>query len=470
MATTTTILGMPEFYHLDNDFFRPQEKKQLQNAFENFIMNTKYKSFNHDDTLDNEHNKQILFQSKIQLFQLFIRTQPINIRSFSAFHQQYQRVFIERLFYLVLNDVELTHFSTYNVNSIINISKELEKYQHSTNKIILNINKLNTVVQFVLSFSSSSISSFQLNNLFYLLIHDMNDFSGKLIDRIAELLRIYHSMTYGHTITKQYLITTIENVIRTVNFANPLVYPLYENFLNSSYIYKSPLILSSTKKTISISLYTIIQNLSIALLGITLDDFEYEDKYLSFTSEQCYHIRLIIRHLTYLFKQYNYTLEYPLNNLDKQIVVQLMNLIILNKKTYDILKSLLSLYIKYVHGFSEMKIKQLLYDLLINFSFELYSIETIKYFIELNRLQSKLILIEKKNSQDDLWLNIEQIRLITHKLYSNNIHNEIFLPFINSDCHEERSINDILTYLDNKIECEQEQVIDVQDMKTKLSL
>ncbi|CAF1012550.1 unnamed protein product, partial [Rotaria sordida] len=262
----------------------------------------------------------------------------------------------------------------------------------------------------------------------------------------------------------------IENVIRTVNFANPLVYPLYENFLNSSYIYKSPLILSSTKKTISISLYTIIQNLSIALLGITLDDFEYEDKYLSFTSEQCYHIRLIIRHLTYLFKQYNYTLEYPLNNLDKQIVVQLMNLIILNKKTYDILKSLLSLYIKYVHGFSEMKIKQLLYDLLINFSFELYSIETIKYFIELNRLQSKFILIEKKNSQDDLWLNIEQIRLITHKLYSNNIHNEIFLPFINSDCHEERSINDILTYLDNKIECEQEQIIDVQDMKTKLSL
>ncbi|CAF3321098.1 unnamed protein product [Rotaria sp. Silwood1] len=189
MATTTTILGIPELYHLDNDFFRPQEKKQLQNAFENFMMNIKYKSFDYDHSLDNEDNRQILLQSKIQLFQLFIRTQPVNIRRFSGFHQQYQRVFIERLFYLVLNNVELIHFSTYNVNSIINVSKELEKYQRSTNKIILNTNKLNTVVQFVLSFSSSSISSFQLNNLFYLLLHDMNEFSGKLIDRIAELLQ-----------------------------------------------------------------------------------------------------------------------------------------------------------------------------------------------------------------------------------------------------------------------------------------
>jgi len=128
---------------------------------------------------------------------------------FSLFHQHQQRIFVERLFYLVLNNVELTHFSTFNANSIINISKELEKYQHSTNKTILNTGKLNTVIQFVLSFSSSSISSFQLNNLFYLLLNDMNDFSGKIIDRIAELLRAYHSMTYGHTITKQYLITTV---------------------------------------------------------------------------------------------------------------------------------------------------------------------------------------------------------------------------------------------------------------------
>ncbi|CAF3341551.1 unnamed protein product [Rotaria sp. Silwood1] len=185
MATTTTILGIPELYHLDNDFFRPQEKKQLQNAFENFMMNIKYKSFDYDHSLDNEDNRQILLQSKIQLFQLFIRTQPVNIRRFSGFHQQYQRVFIERLFYLVLNNVELIHFSTYNVNSIINVSKELEKYQRSTNKIILNTNKLNTVVQFVLSFSSSSISSFQLNNLFYLLLHDMNEFSLHYILNIS---------------------------------------------------------------------------------------------------------------------------------------------------------------------------------------------------------------------------------------------------------------------------------------------
>ncbi len=108
-----------------------------------------------------------------------------------------------------MNNVELTHFSTFNVNSIISISKELEKYQRSTNKIILNTGKLNTIIQFVLSFSTTSIATFQLNNLFYLLLNDMNDFSGKIIDRIAELLRTYHSMTYGHTITKQYLITTV---------------------------------------------------------------------------------------------------------------------------------------------------------------------------------------------------------------------------------------------------------------------
>jgi hypothetical protein len=132
-----------------------------------------------------------------------------NFFFFSLFHQHQQRIFVERLFYLVLNNVELTHFSTFNVNSIIIISKELEKYQQSTNKPILNTGKLNTVIQFVLSFSSSSISSFQLNNLFYLLLNDMNDFSGKIIDRIADLLRLYHSMTYGHTISKQYLISTV---------------------------------------------------------------------------------------------------------------------------------------------------------------------------------------------------------------------------------------------------------------------
>ena len=82
MVSTTAIWEMPEFYHLDNDFFRPQEKKQLQNAYENFILNTKHKSFDRDDEFNDEDNAQMLLQSKIQLFQLFVRTQPVNIRSF----------------------------------------------------------------------------------------------------------------------------------------------------------------------------------------------------------------------------------------------------------------------------------------------------------------------------------------------------------------------------------------------------
>ncbi|CAF5206458.1 unnamed protein product, partial [Rotaria magnacalcarata] len=97
-----------------------------------------------------------------------------------------------------------------------------------------------------------------------------------------------------------------------------------------------------------------------------------------------------------------------------------------------------------------------------------HSIETIGYFIELNHVRSNLILSEKKNHKDDLWLNIEQIRLIIHKLYSNDIYNEIFRPFINGDCHEQYSINNLLAYLDNKLESEHEQIIDVQDIKTRL--
>jgi hypothetical protein len=224
------------------------------------------------------------------------------------------------------------------------------------------------------------------------------------------------------------------------------------------------------KKASPISLYTIIENLSIILLGITLDDFECEEKYLSLTSEQCYHIRLIIRRLTYIFKQYHYVIEYPLNNLDKQIVIHLINSIIFYERTYETLKHLLDLYMKYVHGFSQTKIKHLLYDLLINSSFEIYSIETIGRFMELNRFESKILLTENKNPEDDLWLNNEQIQLVTHKLYSNNIYKNIFIPLMNGDCHEERTINDILAYLDKNLECEQEQVIDVQDMKTKLTI
>ncbi|CAF3837051.1 unnamed protein product [Rotaria sp. Silwood1] len=177
MATSisTSLWELSDLNSIDSDFFRPQEKKQLENAYKNFLMNTKCLSYDNDDDddgddSDDENNAQMLLQSKIQLFQLFIRTQPVNIRSFSQYHQQKERIFIERLFYLVLNNVELTHFSTYNVDSIINISKELEKYQRSTHKIILNTGKLNTIIQFVLSFSSSTVATFQLNNLFLFII------------------------------------------------------------------------------------------------------------------------------------------------------------------------------------------------------------------------------------------------------------------------------------------------------------
>lgn len=253
-----------------------------------------------------------------------------------------------------------------------------------------------------------------------------------------------------------------------MNFANPFVYSLYENFLNSSYVYKGPLISTTTKKTTSVSLYTIIQNLSLTLLGLTLDDFECEEKYLSLTSEQCYHIRLIIRRLTYLYKQSRCAIEYPLNNLDKQIVIQLMNSILFHGRTYDLLKQYLDLYMKYVHGFSQMKIKNLLYELLVNHALELYSIETIYHILEFNRLNVH----ENPIVNEDLWLNSEQIRLITHKLYSMKIFHEIFLPIIQGNCQEQRTINDMLIYLDHLIEStnEQEQVIDVHEMKTKLTI
>ena len=218
------------------------------------------------------------------------------------------------------------------------------------------------------------------------------------------------------------------------------------------------------------SLFTIIQNLSLTLLGITLDDFECEDKYLSLTSEQCYYIRLIIRRLTYLFKQYHYSIEYPLSNLDKQIIIHLINSIVFYERTYDILKYLLDLYMKYVHGFSQSKVKHLLYELLLSGTFDSYAIETIGRFMEFNRFEAKILLIENKNPEDDLWLHQEQVRLVTHRLYSHEVYNHVFLPIINGECREERSITDILTYLDENIEGEDEPVIDVQEMKTQLTI
>ena len=82
MSTTTAIWQIPALTHLDNQFFRPHERKQLQTAYENFLLNTKWKSSNRDAQFDDEENAQMLLQSKIQLFQLFVRTQPVNIRNF----------------------------------------------------------------------------------------------------------------------------------------------------------------------------------------------------------------------------------------------------------------------------------------------------------------------------------------------------------------------------------------------------
>ena len=82
MTNPTTVWYLPDSYPIDNDFFRPHEKKQLQNAYRNFLMNTKYHPLNSNDSSDDEEDAHMLLQSKIQLFQLFIRTQPVNIRNF----------------------------------------------------------------------------------------------------------------------------------------------------------------------------------------------------------------------------------------------------------------------------------------------------------------------------------------------------------------------------------------------------
>lgn len=217
-------------------------------------------------------------------------------------------------------------------------------------------------------------------------------------------------------------------------------------------------------------MFTVIQNLSFTLLGITVDDFECEEKFLSLTSEQCYHIRLLIRRLTYLFRHYHYSIDYPLNNLDKQIIIHLINAIIFFERTYDVLKDLLDLYMKYVHGFSQTKVKHLLYDLLVNGSFEVYAIESAGRLMEFNRFEAKILFVENKNPEDELWLDHEQIRLITHPLYSAEIYRDIFLPMINGDAQEERTVNEILTYLDQVSESEDEPIIDVQEMKMKLTI
>ena len=75
---------------------------------------------------------------------------------------------------------------------------------------------------------------------------------------------------------------------------------------------------------------------------------------------------------------------------------------------------------------------------------------------------------ENQISQDDLWLNKDQIRLITHKLYSSQIYNEIILPFLNENNYRTQIINDIVNYLDSQIEYDCEQFLNLNDLKTKL--
>lgn len=210
-------------------------------------------------------------------------------------------------------------------------------------------------------------------------------------------------------------------------------------------------------------MHTIIQNLSIILLGLTIDDFEDDDQYLSLTSEQCYHIRLIIRRLTYLFENYQYRFGFPLENLDKQIVIYLIKSIVVYQRTYETLKRLLDFYMMSIRGFSPMKIKRLLYDLLMKNSFEIFTIETIRYFLAMNHFD------DEKSSEENFWLSDEQVRLVTHRLYSKEIYLNVFLPLMNGDCQEEHSIDDILTYLDQICQKE-ESVIDVQEIKTKLTI
>lgn len=79
---STNVWELPEFYLIDNEFFRPYEKKQLENAYRNFLINTKSRGLDLEDEEDEEENIQSIFQSKIQLFQLFLRSQPVNFRSF----------------------------------------------------------------------------------------------------------------------------------------------------------------------------------------------------------------------------------------------------------------------------------------------------------------------------------------------------------------------------------------------------
>jgi uncharacterized membrane protein YheB (UPF0754 family) len=124
-----------------------------------------------------------------------------------------------------------------------------------------------------------------------------------------------------------------------------------------------------------------------------------------------------------------------------------------------------------------MKIKRLLHDLFVNGAFELYIIDTVRYFLEMNRVNDdetiETISIDSQNNShadDDHWLDEEQMRLVTHKFYSKRIYDEMFIPMINSDSQQKQTIADLLIYLDRLPLEQEEEVIDVQDMNNKLTL
>ncbi|CAF5104075.1 unnamed protein product, partial [Rotaria sp. Silwood1] len=56
MATSisTSLWELSDLNSIDSDFFRPQEKKQLENAYKNFLMNTKCLSYDNDDDDDDD--------------------------------------------------------------------------------------------------------------------------------------------------------------------------------------------------------------------------------------------------------------------------------------------------------------------------------------------------------------------------------------------------------------------------------
>lgn len=259
----------------------------------------------------------------------------------------------------------------------------------------------------------------------------------------------------------------IDQSISRLSFVNPKVYSLYENFLNPSFVYKGAFLYSLNKSNRSISSLTLMQNLSLVLLGLNVEDFDDESNYLFLSAEQCYQCRLIIRHLISALKVHHFSIDFPLKHFDKKIVSSLVNLTVEEKRNFDQLKNSIDFFLKTVGKFSESKVKELFCRLCSNWPRETFRIETIGRFLELNRVESKAIFGDNKNLEDDLWLSREQTRLATHRLYSETIYETIFLPMIDGDAIERRTFQDLLNFLDENCELQRETVIDVQQIRDR---